>query len=294
MEASVDTIRSHRDIQSALRIWPIIKEAIRIPWIRRLQFRALPRPARGNDDITLPGQLLVFVKDGARTIGILLQIPNFLIFSFFAVAVNRFILIGEHSVSRLGIPGWPRREFRFFCWLIFIYVIGGMFWLVTSEVVIRFPGFIETFLGGDLNELSVRLPGTKISVRFPWTFVGLIPCWSSHRSTKFIASSNRRQRAGKSALCLVAIEGKWLANGSSGWMDADLVPSPNANSRRLFRLARRQQVHDLQLGSLPWDLCCFRGTLPLYVLHNRSNNFVSLVLEALWMAHSASPSEHND
>jgi hypothetical protein len=37
MEASIDTTRSHRDIQPPLRIWPIIKEAIRIPWIRRVQ-----------------------------------------------------------------------------------------------------------------------------------------------------------------------------------------------------------------------------------------------------------------
>ena len=67
----------------------------------------------------------------------LLQIPNFLIFSFFAVACHRSILIGEHSVSRFGIPSWPRREFRFFFWLIFIYTIGGMFMFLASEVVVR-------------------------------------------------------------------------------------------------------------------------------------------------------------
>ena len=175
MEASIDTHKSHGDIRSAMPIWPIIKEAIRLPWIRRQHFwRLLALPVALTTLLYLGDYW--FLSDAARSMNILLQIPNFLIFSFFAVACHRSILIGEQSVSRFGIPGWPGREFRFFCWLIFIYVIGGMVWLVTSEVVVWIPGFIETFLGKDLNELSIRLSGSKRMTLSPWTHLGLIPC----------------------------------------------------------------------------------------------------------------------
>ena len=159
----------------AMQIWPIIKEAILLLWIRRQHFwplLALP--------VTLTTLLYLgdywFLSDRPRSVGILLQMPNFLIFSFFAVACHRSILIGEHSVSRFGIPGWPHREFRFFFWLIVIYITGGMFWLFTNEVVDRFVGFIGTFLGEELKELRLRLSGSKSIVYFPWLLLELIPC----------------------------------------------------------------------------------------------------------------------
>lgn len=215
MEASIDTPGSHRDIQSALRIWPIIKEAIQIPWIRRQHFWPLLALPVAMTTLLYLGNYWFLLRDGTRSIGILLQIPNFLIFSFFAVACHRSILIGEHSVSRFGIPGWPRREFRFFCWLIFIYVIGGMFWLVTSEVVIR-SGFIETVLGEDLNELSIRLPGTKTSVRFSWTFLGLIPCgYLIGRLSLLLPAIAVNEQ--------VSLRSAWSQSKGNGWRMALLV-----------------------------------------------------------------------
>lgn len=160
---------------SPMQMGPIIKEAILLPWIRRQHFWPL---------LALPVALTTllhlgdywFLSDSPRSVGILLQIPNFLIFSFFAVACHRSILIGEHSVSRFGISGWPHREFRFFFWLIVIYIIGGMFWLFTSELVDRFVSFIGTFLGEELKELRLRLSGSKSIVYFPWILLELIPC----------------------------------------------------------------------------------------------------------------------
>lgn len=159
---------------SAMQIEPIIKEAILLPWNRRQHFLPLLAFPVALTTLLYLGNFW-FLSDTPRSLGMLLQIPNFLIFSFFAVACHRSILLGEHSVSRFGIPGWPSREFRFFGWLIFIYVIGGMFWFVAIEVVERFVGFLQTFLGEEWNELRVRLFGQTI-IFFPWTTLGLIPC----------------------------------------------------------------------------------------------------------------------
>ena len=95
MEASIETTRSHRDIQSALRIWPIIKEAIRIPWIRRQHFWPLLALPVALTTLLYLGNYWFLLRDGTRSIGILLQIPNLLVFSFFAVACHRSILIGS-------------------------------------------------------------------------------------------------------------------------------------------------------------------------------------------------------
>jgi hypothetical protein len=160
---------------SAMQIGSIIKEAILLFCIRRQHFLPLLALPVALTTLLYLGDFW-FLSDTPRSLGMLLQIPNFLIFSFFAVACHRSILIGEHSISRFGIPRWPHREFRFFFWLIFIYIIGGMVWLFASEAVERFVGFIGTVFGEELKELRVSLSGFKSIVLFPWTLLGLIPC----------------------------------------------------------------------------------------------------------------------
>jgi len=151
-----------------MQIGPIVKEAILLPWNRRQHFLPLLALPVALTTLLYLGDFW-FLSDTPRSLAMLLQIPNFLIFSFFAVACHRSILIGEHSVSRYCIPSWPRREFRFFFWLIVIYIIGGMFWLFASEVV-------ERFVGEELKELRVSLSGSKSMILFPWTLLGLMPC----------------------------------------------------------------------------------------------------------------------
>jgi hypothetical protein len=163
--ARIETIEAS---WSAMQIGPIVKEAILLPWNRRQHFLPLLALPVALTTLLYLGDFW-FLSDKPRSLGMLLQIPNFLIFSFFAVACHRSILIGEQSVSRFGIPSWPRREFRFFFWLLFIYIIGGMFWLFAIEVV-------ERFVGEELKELRVSLSGSKSMILFPWTLLGLIPC----------------------------------------------------------------------------------------------------------------------
>lgn len=207
-------LKAEKTSWPSIQIGPIVKEAILLPWVRWRQFVPL---------LALPVVLMTllclgdywFLGDRPRFVGLLLQIPNFLIFSFFAVACHRFILIGAHSVSRFGIPGWPHREFRFFCWLSFIYVIGGITWVVAVEVGMRCVGFIEALLEEDLKEISIRLLGSKM-VFFPWKLIGLIPCGY------FI---------GRLSLLLpaIAIDGQtslrtaWLQSKGNGWRMALLV-----------------------------------------------------------------------
>ena len=117
--ARIETTETSR---SAMQMGPLIKEAILLLWIRRQHFwPLLVLPVALTTLLYLGGHWLL--SDSPRSVRILLQIPNFLIFSFFAVACHRSILIGEHSVSRFGIPGWPHREFSFFLWLIVIYIM---------------------------------------------------------------------------------------------------------------------------------------------------------------------------
>ena len=172
MEAILHTKSQQGCSDQPLRLGPIIKEAVLLPWNRRQHvWRLLALPVALTNLLSLGEYWLL--KDAPRPIGILMHIPHLLIFSFFAVACHRSILIGEHSVSRFGIPGWPHREFRFFGWLIFIYTIGIMFWFVASEVVMRFIDFLQPFLGEGLKELSIRLLGLNISL-FPWALLGQI------------------------------------------------------------------------------------------------------------------------
>ncbi|THI88085.1 MAG: hypothetical protein CAF41_006590, partial [Nitrospira sp. CG24A] len=170
MEAILHTKSQQGCSDQPLRLGPIIKEAVLLPWNHPQHFwRLLALPVALTTVLSLGEYWLL--RDAPRSVGILMHLPHLLIFSFFAVVCHRSILIGEHSVSRFGIPGWPRREFRFFGWLIFIYTIGIMLWLIVSEVAIR---FIEPFLGEGLKELSVRLLGLKISLN-PWGLLWPIP-----------------------------------------------------------------------------------------------------------------------
>jgi hypothetical protein len=155
---------------SAMRIWPIIREAVLLPWNRRQHFwPLLALPVALTTLLSLGEYWLL--SDVPRTVSRLL---GMLIFSFFAVACHRSILIGEHSVSRFGIPGWPHREFRFFLWLIFIYTIATMFMFLASEVAVRLTDFIDSFHGEGSPKVSVKLLGGRLDF-FPLVLLGLIP-----------------------------------------------------------------------------------------------------------------------
>lgn len=214
MEAVLHTKSQQGCSDQPLRLGPIIKEAILLPWNRRQHiWRLLPLPVALTTVLFLGEYWLL--RDAPRSVGILMHIPHLLIFSFFAVACHRSILIGEHSVSRFGIPGWPHREFRFFGWLIFIYTIGIMSWFVVTEVVIRFIDFIEPFLGEGLKELSIRLLGLNISL-FPWALLGqiLLGYLIGRFSLLLPAIAVDSQASLRSA---------WLQSKGNGWRVALLV-----------------------------------------------------------------------
>lgn len=60
---------------------------------------------------------------------IALGIPFVLVFTVFAVACHRSILLGEDAVLPLGFLKWTKRESRFFAWSVFIWTasIIGLF-----------------------------------------------------------------------------------------------------------------------------------------------------------------------
>ena len=214
MEAILFTKSQQGCSDQPLRLGTIIKEAVLLPWNHPQHFwRLLAFPVALTTVLSL-GEYWI-LRDAPQPIGILLHISHLLIFSFFAVACHRSILIREHSVSRFGIPSWPHREFRFFRWLIFIYTIGIMSWFVVTEVVIRFIDFIEPFLGEGLKELSIRLSGLKM-ILFPWTLLGLIPFgYLIGRLSLLLPAIAVDSQA--------SLRSAWLQSKGSGWRVALLV-----------------------------------------------------------------------
>ncbi len=218
MEEIIHTNSHQGRSDQSMRIGPIIREAVLFPWNHPQHFwRLLALPVALTTLLSLGEYWLLsdVSRTVSRPVGMLMNILHLLVFSFFAVACHRSILIGEHSVSRFAIPGWPHREFRFFGWLIFIYTIGVMSWFSVSEVGIRCSDFIETFLGEGLKELSIRLLGLKMTVS-PWTLLGLIPFGYliGRLSLLLPAIAVDAQASLRSA---------WLQSKGSGWRVALLV-----------------------------------------------------------------------
>ncbi len=214
MEAIIHTNSPQGCSNQPLRIGPIIREAVLLPRNYPQHFwRLLALPVTLTTLVYLGEYWLL--RDAPRPIGILMHLPHLLIFSFFAVACHRSILIGKHSVSRFGIPGWPHREFRFFGWLIFIYTIGIMLLFIVSEVVIQFIDFIEPFLGGGFNELSIRLLGLNLSL-FPWALLWLI-------LLGYLIGRLSLLLPAIAVDAQVSLRSAWLQSKGNGWRVALLV-----------------------------------------------------------------------
>jgi hypothetical protein len=245
MEEIIHTKSQQGYSDQPLRLGPIIKEAVLLPWNRRQHvWRLLALPVALTTVLFLGEYWLL--RDAPRSVGILMHIPHLLIFSFFAVACHRSILIGEHSVSRFGIPGWPHREFRFFGWFIFIYTIGIMSWFVVTEVVIRFIDFIEPFLGEGLKELSIRLLGLNISL-FPWALLGqILFCYLIGRLSLLLPAI--------AVDAQVSLRSAWLQSKGNGWRVALLV------------------------GWIPTLLLLLEKTLSFYINWRLGNQFTSYSL----------------
>ena len=245
MEEIIHTKSQQGYSDQPLRLGPIIKEAVLLPWNRRQHvWRLLALPVALTTVLFLGEYWLL--RDAPRSAGILMHIPHLLIFSFFAVACHRSILIGEHSASRFGIPGWPHREFRFFGWFIFIYTIGIMSWFVVTEVVIRFIDFIEPFLGEGLKELSIRLLGLNIS-SFPWALLGqILFCYLIGRLSLLLPAI--------AVDAQVSLRSAWLQSKGNGWRVALLV------------------------GWIPTLLLLLEKTLSFYINWRLGNQFTSYSL----------------
>ena len=118
-------------LRTPLLMWPIAREACLLIWKCREHFgRLLVVPTTFGILLSLANLYWFTEKDDTwRTMlfSFLIVIPHFLIFTFLAVSCHRSILMGTHSVSRFGVPGWSMRETRFFLWLVGIYLLGYLF-----------------------------------------------------------------------------------------------------------------------------------------------------------------------
>lgn len=159
-----------------MRIWPIIREAVSLLWNHPQHYwRLLALPVALTMLLSLGGYW--FLSDVppnvSRLAGWLLKLTHLLVFSFFAVACHRFILIGRHAVSESGASGWPCREFKFFRWLTFITLFSVMGAFVTNEAV---RGLVEAFLGEEFLEGVLVAPLRGVTLAMPyWAMLFLIP-----------------------------------------------------------------------------------------------------------------------
>jgi hypothetical protein len=129
--------------RQALSMGPILRDACILPWNHRHHFgRLLIIPVVLTTLMSIAESYWLEGKQLSTValIGSLLFLPDFLIFTFFAVSCHRSILIGENSVSRFGVPRWSMRETRFYLWILGIYILG-------SFTVILFGGSIGVITG---------------------------------------------------------------------------------------------------------------------------------------------------
>jgi hypothetical protein len=159
-----------------MRIGSIIREAVSLLWNHQRRFWQLLALPVALTTLFALGEYW-FLSDVppkvSRLVGWLLKLTNLLIFSFFAVACHRFILIGRHAVSESGTSCWLRREFKFFRWLILITGFSVMGALVTNEAI---SGLVGAFIGEEFLEgqLVGSLRGLTITMPY-WAMLFLIP-----------------------------------------------------------------------------------------------------------------------
>ncbi len=131
---------------------PVLKEALALPWYRCHHFgRLLVIPVALTALLWIAQSYWLTGKSRSSatiTFSLLQILPYFLIFTFFAVSCHRSILIGDHSVSRFGVPGWSMRETRFYLWTIGIYILGYL-WIVLFGVAL---GVLAFAIGGSLGD----------------------------------------------------------------------------------------------------------------------------------------------
>ena len=138
-------------LRKPISMWPILREACLLSWNHRQHFaRLLIIPVTLMTLISVAESYWLESKDTSSIalIGFLQVLPDFLIFTFFAVSCHRSILIGEHSVSRFGVPGWSMRETRFYLWILGIYTLGFFFLILFSAVL----GVIPVAIGRSMGE----------------------------------------------------------------------------------------------------------------------------------------------
>lgn len=140
-----------------LPTWPILREACLLPWNRRQHFRRLliiPVIVTALINIADP-----YWPEGKEPFATTLIVfiwflPQFLIFTFFAVSCHRSVLIGESSVSRFGVRGWSMRETRFYLWILGIYALGYFFMILFGVPLAVVTAAIGTSLGNALDIMA--------------------------------------------------------------------------------------------------------------------------------------------
>ena len=101
-----------------LPIAKILVGAFAFPWRQRQAFvKALAIPALALVALTLGWQLAG--SELSKLTNLLLALVNGVLFTWFAVACHRLVLIGPASPELR----WSRRELRFFGWLVSVYLI---------------------------------------------------------------------------------------------------------------------------------------------------------------------------
>ena len=189
-----------------LSMWPILREACLLPWNHRQHFaRLLIIPTALTTLMSIAESYWLEGKDmsSVALIGFLQVLPDFLIFTFFAVSCHRSILIGEHSVSRFGVPGWSMRETRFYLWILGIYTLGYFSMILFSAAL-----GVMVAIGGSLGK---TLDNAMAVMKYPAFFY----------SSMALLSVPFAYVVGRLSLVLPAVAVDLRPSFNSGWAQSE-------------------------------------------------------------------------
>lgn len=194
---------------SSLQIWPIVREAVQLSWTNWKHFGFLiVIPSlflAGNrylQDIWIFQDAESLVSWSKLALLTFLTAPSAVIFSIFAIACHRSILLTPLAVTKIGYQGWSHRETRFviyslllasLTWLgigvsFFLALMASVFFAVICSSCpgvmaiwerldwvgpVAFTFFFSAFLVGyPIGRLSLVLPATAIdrTITFKWAW----------------------------------------------------------------------------------------------------------------------------
>jgi len=166
-------------LRKPLSMWPIVREAYLRTWTHRQHFgRLLIVPVILGTLLSIANTYWFSIAETSSTlfnvVDWLIFLPHYMIFTLLAVSCHRSILIGEHSVSRFGVPAWSWRETRFCFLLLAIHVAA---WIIVFFLAVLFgiAGGLALSTAKGIMGQSMLTPDDARLIIYPTMALAAVP-----------------------------------------------------------------------------------------------------------------------